>query len=108
MSKVFGLKRPSLGGPGSGGEGEPEVKEGNGESQDENASNWLTEMMRQAGPYMSAAYTLTGGLLGLGLLGFLLDRYLGTSPAFVLVGLGLGLVVGFYELAKVTFRGPGR
>ena len=24
------------------------------------------------------------------------------------IGLGLGLVVGFYELAKVTFRGPGR
>jgi F0F1-type ATP synthase assembly protein I len=57
---------------------------------------------------MGAAYALTGGLLGLGFVGYLLDLWLGTSPAFVLVGLGLGLVVGFYELAKVMFKGPRR
>lgn len=29
-----------------------------------------------------------------------LDRWLGTSPWGVLTGIGLGLVVGFYELVK--------
>jgi ATP synthase protein I len=70
------------------------------------SGRWLSAMMRQAGPYMSAAYTLTGGLLGLGLLGWFVDRWLGTSPAFLLTGLLLGMVVGFYELWKVTFVKP--
>jgi F0F1-type ATP synthase assembly protein I len=54
---------------------------------------------------MGAAYAIVGGVLGLGLAGFVLDRWLGTSPAFLLAGIGLGLVVGFYELAKVVFGG---
>ena len=59
------MKRPSFGGPGSGDEGKPEVKEGNGQSQDENASNWLTEMMRQAGFRRVSHQSLTGGIVAL-------------------------------------------
>ena len=52
---------------------------------------------------MGAAWTMTGAVAGLGLLGWLVDRWLGTAPAGLLGGLGLGILVGFYELAKVMF-----
>jgi F0F1-type ATP synthase assembly protein I len=52
---------------------------------------------------MSAAYTLTGALLGLGLLGYYLDGKLGTKPYLLLAGLLLGVVVGLYELWKAMF-----
>jgi ATP synthase protein I len=58
------------------------------------------------GPYVGAIYTLTGGILGLGLLGYGLDRWLGTSPWLLLSGLLIGMVVGFYELYKVMLGGP--
>jgi F0F1-type ATP synthase assembly protein I len=48
-----------------------------------------------------AAESLTGGLIGFGLLGYLLDLKFGTGPAFLLTGLGLALIVGFYQLYKV-------
>ena len=78
-----------------------------GDERERGAGGWLAFFLKRAGPGMGAAYTIVGGVLGLGLAGFVLDRWLGTSPAFVLVGIGLGLVVGFYELAKVVFGGGG-
>ena len=35
--------------------------------------------------------------------GYALDLWRGTSPGFLLGGLLLGLVVGFYDLAKTVF-----
>jgi F0F1-type ATP synthase assembly protein I len=57
----------------------------------------------RAGPAASAGYTLIGAIVLLGGLGYLADRYWGTSPWLVLTGLILGVVVGFYELAKVIW-----
>ena len=54
--------------------------------------------VQRSGPAASAAYTLTGGILVLGGLGYALDRWLATSPWLVLSGLVLGIVVGFYGL----------
>ncbi len=56
---------------------------------------------------MSAASTMTGAVVGLGLLGFLLDRKFESAPYLLLAGLLVGLVVGFYDIWKVMFR-PGR
>jgi F0F1-type ATP synthase assembly protein I len=50
-----------------------------------------------------ASYTLIGAIILLGGIGFGLDRWLGTSPWLLLGGLLLGLIVGFYELAKAVF-----
>ena len=55
---------------------------------------------------ISAAYTLTGAVLGLGLLGYVLDKKLDTEPYLLLAGLLLGVVVGLYDLWKVMFP-PG-
>ncbi len=52
---------------------------------------------------ISAAYTITGAVLGLGLLGYILDRKFETKPYLLLAGLLLGVVVGMYELWKAMF-----
>jgi ATP synthase protein I len=53
---------------------------------------------------MAAAYTLVGGILVLGGIGYAVDRWQGTSPWFLLAGLTLGIVVGFYEVVKAAYR----
>ncbi len=60
------------------------------------------ENVQRAGPAASASYTLTGGILLLGGLGYAADRWLQTSPWLFLSGLALGIVVGFYALVKST------
>ncbi len=50
-----------------------------------------------------AAQTLTGGVVGLGLLGYFIDQRFGTSPYLLLTGLFLGLMIGFYDLWKAMF-----
>jgi F0F1-type ATP synthase assembly protein I len=62
------------------------------------------ENLRRSGPSASAGYTLIGAILLLGGGGYAIDSWLGTSPWFLLVGLLLGIVVGFYELAKTVWR----
>jgi len=53
---------------------------------------------------VSAGYTLTGALILLGGIGYAVDAWWGTSPWFLVIGLFLGIAVGFVELAKVVFR----
>lgn len=57
-----------------------------------------------AGPAMSASYTLLGAILVLGGLGYALDVYLGTAPALVTTGLLLGVAAGLYHLAKLLWQ----
>jgi len=63
-------------------------------SLQENASN--------AGAVAGASYTLVGGIILLGGLGYLLDKWQGTGPWGLVIGLALGIIVGFYELVKTT------
>lgn len=53
---------------------------------------------------MVAGYTLIAALLLCGGTGFVLDRWLGTSPWLLVGGLIAGLVVGFFELARIVWR----
>jgi ATP synthase protein I len=64
----------------------------------------MQDNVTRAGPVIAASYTLVGGIIGLGGLGYLIDRWRGTSPWFVLAGLILGIVIGFYELVKTAYR----
>ncbi|NOT25563.1 MAG: hypothetical protein HOP16_05610 [Acidobacteria bacterium] len=61
-------------------------------------------MFVRSGPAMGAGYTLIGAIILLGGIGYAVDEWQGTSPWFLLGGLFLGLVVGFYELAKLIWR----
>ena len=65
---------------------------------------YLQENLRRAGPAASAGYTLMGAILLLGGAGYAIDAWRGTSPGFLLAGLLLGVIVGFWELAKVVLR----
>ncbi len=64
---------------------------------------FLQENLRKSGPAMVAGYTLIGAIVLLGGLGYAIDYWRGTSPWFLLGGLLLGIVVGFYELAKTVW-----
>ena len=55
-----------------------------------------------AGAVAGASYTLVGGIILLGGLGYLLDKWQGTGPWGLVIGLALGIIVGFYELVKTT------
>jgi F0F1-type ATP synthase assembly protein I len=65
---------------------------------------FLQENLRRSGPAVVAGYTLIGAIGLFGGAGYALDAWRGTSPWFLLAGLLLGVVVGFYELAKLVFR----
>ena len=61
------------------------------------------DAVQRAGPAAAAGYTLIGALLFLGGVGYALDRWLDTAPWCLVGGLILGIVVGFYELAKTVW-----
>jgi len=60
----------------------------------------------KAGPAAAASYSLIGAIMVLGAAGYGIDAWLGTKPWGVMIGLGLGIVVGFYELIKSTRLKP--
>jgi F0F1-type ATP synthase assembly protein I len=69
---------------------------------------YLQESIRKSGPAAAASYTLIGAIILLGGIGYAIDEWRGTSPWFLLGGLLLGLIVGFYDLAKAVFgKGQG-
>ena len=57
-----------------------------------------------SGPAAAVSYTLIGAIVLLGGIGYVLDRWLDTSPWCLFGGLILGLIVGFYELARTLWR----
>ena len=64
---------------------------------------YMQESLRRSGPAAEAGYTLIGAIILLGGIGYALDAWRGTSPWFLLSGLLLGLIVGFFELAKTIW-----
>ena len=74
------------------------------ESFFERSARSLQENIARAGPVAGASYSLVGGILLLGGLGYALDKWRATSPWFLLVGLLAGIVIGFYELARTVWR----
>lgn len=82
---------------------EPESHEPRGRALVEPARG-LQASLTRAGPVAAASYALIGAIILLGGLGYLADGWFGTTPWLLLTGLLLGIVVGFYELARVVWR----
>jgi F0F1-type ATP synthase assembly protein I len=62
------------------------------------------ENVEKSGSAAGASYTLIGALVLLGGLGYAADRWWGTRPWLLLAGLLLGLIVGFYGLARTIWH----
>lgn len=67
------------------------------------AAEALQDNVVRSGPVAGAGYALIGAILLLGGLGYAVDAWMGSEPWGLLVGLLLGIVVGFYELARTVF-----
>ena len=63
----------------------------------------LQDSFQRAGRMAGASYTLIGAIVLLGFLGYFGDLWLGTRPWLMVGGLLFGMVVGFYELARVVW-----
>lgn len=70
----------------------------------ERSAEQLQDNVERAGPAAGAGYTIIGAILVLGAIGYGIDRWIGTSPWFLVGGLVLGVVVGMWELAKIVWR----
>ena len=68
------------------------------------SARYLQTILKRSGPAAAAAYTLIGAIVLLGGIGYLCDRWLGTEPWLLVLGLLAGIVVGFYELARLIWR----
>ena len=55
-------------------------------------------------PGIVASYALIGAVMALGALGFIVDRLADTAPWFLIVGLLVGLGIGFYNLVRTVGR----
>jgi ATP synthase protein I len=62
------------------------------------------EVNRKSGLAYAAAFSLFAAVLTGLLIGWLLDRWLGTRPWLLVVGLVLGAAAGFYELVRTTSK----
>jgi F0F1-type ATP synthase assembly protein I len=64
----------------------------------------LGSRMKSSGPAADAGWTLSGSVIACLLIGYMLGEYFNANPAATITGLFLGIVVGFYNLAKVMWR----
>jgi len=62
------------------------------------------ETNRKTGIAYAAALTLFASVVSLCGVGWLLDRWLGTKPWLLVVGLVLGAAAGLYEFIRLTAK----
>ncbi len=80
------------------------MKEKRDKSSYADSTKAFQENVTRAAPAMAAAYGLVGAIFLFGAIGYAVDRWQGTGPWCLVAGLLLGVVVGFYELIKATYK----
>jgi F0F1-type ATP synthase assembly protein I len=73
-------------------------------SMERGAVESMQSNLDRAAPAIRTSYGLIGAIMLLGGAGFAADRYLGTTPWCLLIGLIVGLCIGFFQLARVLRR----
>ena len=64
--------------------------------QREGTGQEIGDSYRKAGPWLDASWQLSGSLVFWLLVGYFLDRWLGTRPWLLVAGSVLGIGLGFY------------
>ena len=59
---------------------------------------------KQSGPVAAASYGLIASILIFTYFGLIIDRKIDTSPIAILIGMLLGIIIGFYHLIKVVSK----
>ena len=60
------------------------------------------ETARKSGLALSAGITLFGSVVAMMIVGYLFDRYFGSSPTGLIVGIVLGSIIGFIQFFRLT------
>ena len=68
------------------------------------SDRFLQSNLSRGAPDILASYALIGAVIAFGGFGYLLDCYLDTTPWFVMMGLFLGICIGFYNLVSTSRR----
>ena len=66
----------------------------------ENFKSFQT-IAQQSGPAAAASYGLIASILIFTYLGWIIDKNIDSSPIAILIGMLLGMIIGFYHLIKV-------
>ena len=61
-------------------------------------------IVKQSGPAAAASYGLIASILIFTYFGWIIDRKIDSSPFAILIGVLLGMIVGFYHLIKIVSR----
>jgi F0F1-type ATP synthase assembly protein I len=67
-------------------------------------TNNFAQSFRKAAPYLSSIYALMASIGIFGYVGYWADTRYETRPIFLLIGLFLGLGIGFYQFYKVLMK----
>ena len=68
------------------------------------ANKELQDSLQHNETRIVASYALIGAILLLGGGGYAVDRWAGTAPWFLLIGLVAGILIGFFNLATSLRR----
>ena len=68
-----------------------------------NSITSFQKIVHQAAPAASASYSMIASLLLFIFIGIYIDNYFGLKPFGTIIGLLFGLIIGFYQLVKMTF-----
>ena len=77
------------------------------EQEDGSKIRKVSKGYAEVGPYISAGTQYAASIVVCLLIGWWLDGKYGTSPWFVVSGVILGAVAGFYNLYKTLISGSG-
>ena len=65
---------------------------------------YFQKVVKEAGPAATASYALLVSLIIFILIGWYIDLSRDSSPWGVIIGMLSGLVIGFYQLAKIIWK----
>lgn len=61
----------------------------------------ISRDFRNAAPYLNIGYTLIGAIILFAVAGGYIDKKTDSGPLYLIIGVFIGLILGFYNMIKV-------